>query len=310
MKRILIWTKAKKLGLLSLASAMAVALLVIAACAGSSPATVATAATATAPQAVVPSEAPPPIGAPAGVVPSGEASVLRQDATLAGVSRIQYSSSQQLGIWVTGRGEVTTAPDLVILNVGVEARGLTVAGAQADAAEAMDSLMGVLAGRGVEDKDIQTRSFNISPEYRYNESRRRQELVGYMVRNQLTVKLRDVGNVGPVIDEVVTAGGDLVRVEGIRFTVEDTTALETQAREEAVGALMAKAQQFADLTGVQLGDPVFLSESSGSVPQIRQLDARVFAEGAPMAAPAVSTRISGGELTVSVSVQGSFSIVE
>ena len=307
MRKISGWTNRRRLGLFTLASVMAVAVLVVAACGGSSEA-------ATAP----PQEQTPvtslPVGAPAGVVPvgvapSGEVAAADRGFAVPAFSGVQYSSNQQLGISVTGRGEVTTMPDLVILNVGVEARALTVAGAQADAAEAMDRVMTALVARNVEDKDIQTRFFNISPEYQWNDREREQELVGYVVRNQLTVKLRDVETVGPVIDDVVVAGGDLVRVEGIRFTVDDTTALEIQARELAVQALTAKAQQFATLTGVQLGSPLSLSESGGFAPQIQNLDARVFAEAA--AAPAaISTPISGGELTVTVTVQGTFSIIE
>ena len=305
MKRILVWTSGRRIGLLTLMSVMAVAVLVVAACGGSS-------AAATAPSEQQVPATNLPIGAPSGVAPSGVAPSGEVSAADLGVpvqafSRVQYSSTQQLGISVTGMGEVTTMPDLVILNTGVEARALTVAAAQADAAEAMDRVMSALAARNVEDKDIQTRFFNISPEYQWNDRERKQELVGYFVRNQLTVKLRDVDSVGPVIDEVVAAGGDLVRIEGIRFTVDDTSALETQARELAVQALTAKAQQFATLTGVQLGSPVSLSESGGFVPQIRSLDSRAFAEAAPAA---VSTPISGGELTVTVTVQGTFSIVE
>ena len=308
MRRILLWTSRRRLGLFTLASVMAVAVLVVAACGGSSEA-------ATGPPQQQTPATNVPVGAPAGVVPagvapSGEVSAADRGLGVPAFSGVQYSSNQQLGISVTGRGEVTTTPDLVILNAGVEARGLTVAEAQVDAAEAMDRVMTALAGRNVESSDIQTRFFNISPEYQWNDRERQQELVGYVVRNQLTVKLRDVDNVGPVIDDVAVAGGDLVRVEGIRFTVDDTTALEIQARELAVQALTAKAQQFATLTGVQLGSPLSLSESGGFTPQIQNFDARAFAEVAMAAPAAVLTPISGGELTVTVTVQGTFSIFE
>jgi uncharacterized protein YggE len=300
-----------------LASMMGIVLLAIAACGGSAQ-TPAAVVQGQAPsgeprggaqvEAASPSSGGPRVGAPAGVAPSaGAASFAAEGAAARGLSGIAYGSSQQLGIFVTAIGEVTTAPDLVVLNAGVEAQGDTVKDAQADAAEAMDRVMGVLKARNVEDRDIQTRSFSISPEYTYNERLRRQELVGYIVRNQLVVRLRDVAGVGPVIDEVAAAGGDLVRVEGVSFTVEDTEELESEAREKALVALTAKAQQFARLTGVQLGKPVFLSESGGFIPVVQTMEARALAEG-PVAAKATS--ISGGELTVSITVQGTFSIVE
>ena len=220
---------------------------------------------------------------------------------------IQYSTSQQVGIWVTGKGEVTVAPDLAILSAGVEARAITVEEARTEAAQAMDRMVQALNARGIQSGDIQTRFFNISPEYKWNDLKKQQELVGYRVSNQVSVKIRDIGSVGIIIDELAAAGGDLVRIQGVRFTVEDTEALEIQAREKAVQALMAKAQQYADLTGVQLGKLVFLSETSGFTP--RGFDnQRAFAEAAPAAAQATTT-ISGGELKVTITIQGVFTIV-
>ncbi len=220
---------------------------------------------------------------------------------------VQYNTNQQVGIWVTGRGEVTTTPDLSILEAGVEARAVSVAEAHSEAARAMNQIVQVLKTRGIEDRDIQTRFYNISPEYVWNDTKRRQELVGYMVTNQATVRIRDLDSVGLVIDEVATAAGDLVRIQGIRFTVENTEELESQARAKAVQNLTAKAAQFAQLTGVNLGRLVFLSESGGSTPSVVRLDSRAFAEAAP-AAIAAPTSISAGELKVVVSLHGVFAI--
>lgn len=219
---------------------------------------------------------------------------------------VQFTANQQVGIWVTGRGEVTAPPDLVTLSVGVESRAATVQAARVQAAEAMDLMLQALDARGIEELDIQTQFFNISPEYVWNDRDRHQELVGYIVSNQVSVKIRDLDSAGLVIDDVAEAGGDLVRINSIRFGIEDTEALESQARENAVADLMAKAQQFADLTNVTLGKLVFLSETGGFVPNVQTFDNRAFAEAA--AAPLAPTSISGSELTVSVNVQGVFSI--
>ena len=271
------------------------ALLLIAACGGASEAI---------PAATATSEPTAAVGAGTSPLPQpiagGETAEVAQAS-----STIQYSTNQQVGIWVTGRGEVTTVPDLSVLEAGVEARAPTVGEANSQAAQAMDRIIQVLKARGIQDTDIQTRFFNISPEYVWNDTKRRQELVGYRVSNQATVKIRDVDSVGPIIDEVATTGGDLVRIQSVRFTVEDRKALETQAREKAVQVLMAKAEQFAKLTGVQLGRLVFLSESGGFTPRPVTIE-RAFAEAAPVAAAV--TPISVGELKVVVSLQGVFAI--
>ena len=210
---------------------------------------------------------------------------------------------------MTASGEVTSDPDLAILTAGVEASAGTVEEARSQAAQAMSQVMDVLAARAIGSGDIQTRFFNVSPEYIFDRDRGRQELVGFRVSNQISVKIRDIGAVGLIIDEVAAAAGDLVRIQGVSFTIEDTQALEIQARENAVQALVAKARQLAELTGVELGRPVFLSESGGFQPRVETASLKMgFADEAAAAGP--PTAISGGELRVIVSVQGVFSIIE
>jgi uncharacterized protein YggE len=210
---------------------------------------------------------------------------------------------------VTGQGKATAAPDLAILNVGVEARADTVGEANTQASQAMNDMMQVLTDRNIETGDIQTRSFNIRSDYRWNDVKREEELAGYVVSNQLVVKIRDIDSVGSLIDALVAAGGDYVRVRGVDFAIEDTKALEVQARELAVEDLMAKAQQIADLAGVRLGRPVFLSEGGGFAPlpigSFLGGDDRAYAYAQETAQ---LTLISGGQLTVTVNVQGGFSI--
>ena len=219
--------------------------------------------------------------------------------------QVQYASNQQVGIWVMGVGEVTTSPDLAILSAGVEARAETVQEARNQAAEAMDRMMQALTERGITAEEIQTRFFNISPEYIWNRTKEQRELVGYRVNNQITVKIRDLESTGVIIDELAVAGGDLARIQGISFTVEDTKALVIEAREKAVASLLERAQQYADLTGVQLGRPVYISESGGFTPVINNFRDGAFLEAA--AAP-IATPISGGESTIRVTVQGVFAI--
>ena len=133
---------------------------------------------------------------------------------------------------------------------------------------------------------------------------RERVIVGFEVTNQLTVKVRDLDSVGEVIDEVVEAGGDLIRFRGVRFTIEDTEELQDQARALAIEDLMKKAAQVADLGGVELGQLVFISETGGQRETSTFMSDRVaFAEAA------VSTPILTGELDVVVTVQAAFGIV-
>lgn len=128
-------------------------------------------------------------------------------------------------------------------------------------------------------------------------------IAGYDVNNQLTVKVRDLSAIGEIIDGTTEAGGDLVRFQGVSFTIEDTKALQDQARTAAVQDLIAKATQVAALAGVELGSLVFITETGGPI-----VNQSVVMERRGFAASAAPTPIQAGELNVVVNVQGAFDI--
>jgi len=212
------------------------------------------------------------------------------------------SSSQQTGIWVSGTGEVTVTPDVAILTLGVQAQEATVKAAQSEASTAMNAVVDALKTNGVADKDIQTQWYSISPVTKWDDKTNEQITTGYSVTNTVTAKIRDISKAGTIIDAVTEAGGDLTRINGISFTVDDQTAYYTQAREKAMQDAAAKAQQLASLAGVNLGKAIYISESgSYYIPQpIRLYDA---ASGV-----SASTPISAGELDVTITVQVGYAI--
>lgn len=204
----------------------------------------------------------------------------------------------QTGISVGGQGSVKVQPDLAILSLGVEAQAETVAEARDQAAEGMNGVMAALKNNGVAEKDIQTSRLNIFPVTRWNEKEGKEERLGFRVTNTVVAKIRALDKVGPIIDAAVAAGGDVTRVQGISFSVEDPKPSQQQAREKAIADAQAKAEQMARLTGVKLGKPLSISESGGFFPPVPV----AFAEraGVPTAAP---TPVSPGEQEVSVNVQ-------
>ena len=133
---------------------------------------------------------------------------------------------------------------------------------------------------------------------------RERVLIGYQVTNQLTVKLRDLDGIGELIDQVTEAGGDLIRFQGITFTIDDTKELQAQARTAAIEDLKAKANQVAALSGVKLGALINITENGGSQRPVFESLERTFA----MASAAPATSISTGELEVVVNMQALFAI--
>lgn len=219
------------------------------------------------------------------------------------VSLPNVFSQQNTGIWVSGEGKVTVRPDVAILNLGVESQALTVTEAQQKAAEAMTAVVEELDRLGVDEKDIKTQVFSIQPVKRWKDDQ--EILEGYRVTNMVTAKIREVDKTGTVIDAVVQAGGDLIRINGISFTVDDPTAYYGEAREKAMADAKAKAQQLANVAGVKLGDPTYISESGTFIPIPYDYYLRG-AEAAPVPAP--TTPLSPGETEIQLTVQVVYSI--
>jgi len=223
-------------------------------------------------------------------------------ASAAAASLQASDGSGSQGISVSGEGRVSVAPDMALLSIGVSTKEDTVAAANSAVQAAMDRLLSSLKGNGIVEKDIQTSQFSISPEYDYQLSEPR--LTGYRVTHMLQVKVRQIDQAGKVIDDSVEAAGDLVQVGSISLTVDDTTAMASQARELAMADAKAKAEELARLAGVELGKPISISESSYTPsPPVMYDRAFASAEAAPAA-----TSISTGELEVVVSVQITYAI--
>ena len=205
---------------------------------------------------------------------------------------------QDIGLWVTGEGKVIAVPDIALLCLGVEAEAETVAEAQREAAEAMDEVMKVLKSSGVPEKDVQTQRFSIYPVRRWIKMEDREEIIGYRVTNIVVAKIRVIDKTGTIIDAIAEVGGDLTRIESISFTVDDPTPYHKEAREKAVENAMAKAEQIADVAGIELGKLIYVSEGSTYVPPVRDLYEAEAA--APVPSP---TPISPGELEFQITVQ-------
>ena len=228
-------------------------------------------------------------------------------------TRFSQSStgSANSGIHVTGFGSISLEPDLAIMKIGIESFSKTVSEARETAAEAMDSVKATLLENRVAEKDIQTRRFNIYPRYDYEEVvvggryTSKQILSGYVVSNSANVKLREIDRIGEVVDDVAKAGGDLLRIEGIDFTVEDTEPYMSTLRQKAVSDAFTKAKEFANFSVIELGSVIAIVE--GGSPSLRSSSDIGYEMMRSMAA-SPSTPIDTGELELKLTVQMVFSI--
>ncbi|MGD0765113.1 MAG: SIMPL domain-containing protein [Dehalococcoidia bacterium] len=218
--------------------------------------------------------------------------------------KVTVAAAQQnetRGITVNGEGKVTGQPDTAVLTLGVSALAPTVADARDQAASAMQKIIDSMKGNGVADKDIQSTQFSIQPEYDYTNGQ--QKLTGFRVTNIVVAKVRDINSTGKVLDDAVAGGGDLTQVQSLDFTIDQPEALQDQARELAMNDAKAKAQRFADLAGVTLGDPISIQEGSATPPGPLTNGANFGS-----AAGQTATPIQPGELNVDLTVNVVYAI--
>jgi uncharacterized protein YggE len=166
---------------------------------------------------------------------------------------------------VTGEGKVTGQPDVAVLSLSMTALTDDVSGAFEGVQGATQKVMDFLKTAGVNEKDIQTTGFSISPESQYNPQTGVSTPLGIRVTNSLTVKMRDLTKVGATVNEIVTLGGSLVQFGGVSFAIDDPAPLQQQARDKALVDAKAKAAQMAAGLGLTLGQPVFAAEGSFDV---------------------------------------------
>ena len=196
---------------------------------------------------------------------------------------------------VSGHGAVNAAPDSALVSAGVTTQAETAAKALADNASAMNRVFGALKSAGVQDRNIQTSNFSVSPQFTpYNANNSNvQKIVGYLVTNQVNVTLDHIANTGPIVDALVSAGAN--QMNGISFTIHDPKPLLAQARAAAVDDAIGRAQTLAKAAHVTLGPILSIGEimpNEGPRP--------LFA--AKVAGPREATPIATGEETVAADV--------
>jgi uncharacterized protein YggE len=199
---------------------------------------------------------------------------------------------------VSGTGVVSVAPDLAILSLGVEAQERSAAAAMRALTAQMTALFETLDAAGITGADRQTSGLTLSPIWNNPAEGRTRQIAGYAARNMLTVRVTEIDTTGQVIDALADAGAN--RFTSLRFDLADRRPAEDEARRRAAAAAMAKANLYAEATGVTLGDLMDLSENFSGGP-------RPMAEMAMLRSDAAMP-VAAGELDISVTVNMRFEL--
>ncbi|WP_424534761.1 SIMPL domain-containing protein [Sphaerisporangium viridialbum] len=200
------------------------------------------------------------VGAQAGAALADSGPSVTAPASLTRAPAPRAAAADPAELTVVGRGSIQTIPDVMHLNVGVEARRAKAGEAFAAVKDGAAKLAEVLLAAGVAKSDMRTNDLSLGTEYE-----KYPKVVGYRASQGMEALVRDLSKADAVVD-AVAAVGEEVRLNGISFEVSRGARLVRAARAKAYKDALAKAQQYATLTGRGLGRVVKLEEEGDTSP--------------------------------------------
>jgi uncharacterized protein YggE len=202
-------------------------------------------------------------------------------------------------ITVVGEGRAAARPDTAEVSAGVVTQAGTAAQALTQNSVAMDRVLRAVTAVGIADRDVQTATVNVVPMRRTG----RQEpsppdIVGYEVSNQVRIRVRDLTNLGRVLDALVQEGANVLG--GISFSVAEPAPVLDQARTKAMADARRRAELYAQAAGVKVGPVLSIREAPPGIPR--------FGAEMPRAMAVTAVPVAPGEQEFQASVTVTYAI--
>jgi uncharacterized protein YggE len=201
---------------------------------------------------------------------------------------------------VSAQAEAKRVPDVAAISAGVVTQAIDANAAMRANAVQMDKVMGAIKAAGIAERDIQTSSVSLNPQYKYVENQN-PTITGYQASNTVNLKVRDIGKLGKVLDVLVASGAN--QVNGPSFEIDQPEPVYDEARRGALDKAQARAAMYAKTLGMRVRRIVSISEGGG------------FRSPTPMPMLAMAkasdrseTTVSPGEAAVSVNLDVVFEL--
>jgi len=180
------------------------------------------------------------------------------------ILRDKITQNNDYQVSISAQGKVTAKPDLANLTFGIQTgTKSTAAEATKDADNKMNTVINELVKLDISKDDIKTTQYNLTPVYTYPTTNT-PKLIGYNLDEQITVKIRNLDNVGQAIQKATTAGANYSN--NLVFTIDDQDKLKDEARADAIKKAEAKAKAIEQESGIKLGKLISVQEGSFSMP--------------------------------------------
>jgi uncharacterized protein YggE len=164
---------------------------------------------------------------------------------------------------VVAEGQASRVPDIATIRAGVVTQAATAAGALSANAAQMTRVLAALKAAGVAERDVQTATISLSPQYRYAENQP-PVITGYQASNSVAVKFRDIARSGAILDALVRQGAN--QIDGPNLSIDQLESAQDEARTDAVKRARARAELYAKALGMRVERLVSLSEGDGGMP--------------------------------------------
>lgn len=161
-------------------------------------------------------------------------------------------------ITISANGHAFIVPDIALIRLGVTAEGFDIGKITEENTGKMNKIIGEIKTIGVEDKDIKTTNYNLSPRYDY--SRGSRIFQGYTLTQQISVKVRDFAKIGDILSRATNSGANLIG--DFQFTIEDENSAKQLARADAIQKAKGQAESIAKQSGLSLGKILNIYEGS------------------------------------------------
>ncbi|MBS0193246.1 MAG: SIMPL domain-containing protein [Proteobacteria bacterium] len=201
---------------------------------------------------------------------------------------------------VNAHGESHRVPDVATISAGVVTRNADANAALRANAARMSAVVAALKQAGVAERDIQTSSIGLQPQYTYGD-KQPPKITGYEVANTVSVRLRETAKIGNVLDTLVRVGAN--QILGPNFSVDKPEAALDEARRAAVEQARTRADVYAQAAGLKVRRIVSITESSESTPP-RPMARMTFAA----TNVGIATPVETGENTLAVDLDVRFEL--
>lgn len=178
---------------------------------------------------------------------------------------------------VSGTGLVRVTPDIATINLGVATQDMDVAQAVAANNLTAEAIANAVKGLGVKPEDVRTAYFNVSPQPQYDQTGMPTGQTTYWVNNTLVITLRQVDQLGALLQAAVDAGAN--NINGVSFDLSDKSQAEEQARQAAIADAQQRAARLASAAGATLGQIVSIYTGGYSYGMVNYAEAAPSASG-------------------------------